>query len=45
VTAIVVSLFLFVTLGLSKERLGRFSYILMAIVVVAFVAYTYHKPQ
>jgi hypothetical protein len=38
-------LLLFVVLGLARDRLGRFTYVLMALVIVAYVAFTYHRPQ
>lgn len=38
-------LLLFVALGLSRDRLGRFTYVIMAALVVAYVAYSYHHPQ
>jgi hypothetical protein len=37
---------LFVGLGLARERLGRVpTYVLMGLLVVAYVAISYHKPQ
>jgi hypothetical protein len=38
-------LLLFVGLGLARDRLGRFTYIFMGVIVVAYVAFTYHRPQ
>ncbi|MBV9280908.1 MAG: hypothetical protein JOZ41_12570 [Chloroflexi bacterium] len=39
-------LLVFVALGLARDRLGRFgTYAIMALVIVAYVAYAYHKPQ
>lgn len=35
----------FVVLGLAKDRLGPFTYILMAAVIFSYVAYTYVHPQ
>jgi len=35
----------FVGLGLAKERFGKFTYVVMGVIIIAYVAYTYHKPQ
>lgn len=43
--AIILILLAFVALGLARDRLGRSSYFLMALTVIAFVAYNYHHPQ
>lgn len=39
-------LLVFVSLGLARNRLGRFgTYAVMGLVIVAYVAYVYHRPQ
>lgn len=36
----------FVGLGLARDRLGRFNtYAIMALLIVAYVAYAYHHPS
>lgn len=38
-------LLLFVILGLVKDRLGPFTYIVMALIIFGYVGYTYAHPQ
>ncbi len=36
-------LFVFVVLGLCSQRLGKYTYVAMGLVIVAYVAYAYSK--
>jgi hypothetical protein len=42
---IALMLLLFVVLGLAKDRLGPFTYIIMGVIIFSYVGYTYVHPQ
>lgn len=42
-TEVILMLFVFVALGLFSQRLGKLTYALMGLVIVAYIAYAFNK--